>query len=426
MRTSLGVSAGTEVVCAALLTTTSGGDRASEYRVLVADETTTDLGALIASSINMMTTLSRPPVEPTGIAIAYRTKEQTDGIRSAMSTQRREVRLVPESAAVNTYLQQSGHISRYRTIAVADLGASGLTVTVLDPSDGAVLGCQRTELVSGGAIDQLLLRELQHHHAAADPSIREPRGNLVDRARNAKEHLSTHNAVTLDHVAGRPLQMTRGDFEWLIADQIRQAAGFTRAVCDRTSRQPELIVLIGGGANIPALRSGLSNQLGVRTVVIDEPEAVIAKGAALIADAPPSPTYPIVSLAPEAPKTFPKVAGMVAGALLAAALIVGYGVQALRAPSNSVSPAGTNNEQSFEVPTSTGVPPATLSETSSPGPTTPSPRSQLPGPSPGGEPVLPTAPTAGSSSEPPTLRPGPGLSDLPWPGLLPPTPPTGG
>ncbi len=462
MRTSLGVSAGTEVVCAALLTATAAGGHTTEYRVLSADEATTDLGDLVASSIELMTTqISREQVEPSGIAVAYRTKEQTDAIRSAASSQRRDIRLVPESAAAYAYLQQSGHIARYRTVAVADFGASGFTVTMLDPADGTVLECERTSLVSGIAIDHLVLNELVQHYEANQRSWRDSRGNLMTRARIAKEHLSTHNAVTLDHVAGRPLQMSRSDFEWLIGDQVHEAAEFARTVFAKTSRQPEMIALIGGGANIPAMRSGLQEQLGVRTVVIDEPEAVIAKGAALIADSPQHVPYPVISLAADEPTgTFTKVSAVLFGALLVVGLIIGYGVPALKGNTgNNISPAGSHNEQTVPTPPSTVPlpPPSSSSSTPAPPSGAPAPTATesdstteppgaadattrpVPAPVPTAQVARPAAPEpvptstvaatvpSGTSSEPPTLRPAPNLPSIPWPEWLPPpVPATGG
>ena len=56
MRTSLGISAGNEVVCSALVATGPAGEQSFDYRVVSADAAHSDLGDLVSSSIELMTT----------------------------------------------------------------------------------------------------------------------------------------------------------------------------------------------------------------------------------------------------------------------------------------------------------------------------------------------------------------------------------
>src|ERR1700751_2907422 len=96
MRTSLGISAGNEVVCSALVATAPNGAQDFDYRVVSADVAHSDLGDLVASSIELMTTqMPRDYLHPLGtravrpasahpesvaapgaIAVAYRDREQ--------------------------------------------------------------------------------------------------------------------------------------------------------------------------------------------------------------------------------------------------------------------------------------------------------------------------------------------------------------
>lgn len=469
MRTSLGISAGNEVVCSALVTTAANGARTFDYRVVSADAHS-DLGDLVASSIELMTTqlpashsheavfgtqlpatqtsgldvmADRPP---TGVAVAYRSKEQAHAIRLATGKQR-EPQLVPETTAALTFLRDTGLLDRYGTVAVVDLGASGCTVSVVGPADGTVLHTARSTAVSGRAIDDLLYRHLVDQHYARR-GTRPNRSVLVNRARTAKEHLSVTQAVTIDHIGGKPLKLTRADFESLTAGVWREMARFASMTFGLADRAPEAVVVIGGGANIPAVLETLRGELKLPVVTVPDPDAVIAKGAALLADTARS-TGPIGALAPDKPgNTLLKAFGTVAGAIVVVGLIVGYGVNAM-APSSDeeVSPAGTTS--SAQLPTTDTIAPTTA--TVVPGTTEEIPRpveepadagepsttladppvTGEPGtgeypwaneiPSTSGEPSTSTTPSTEPS--PPTLRPDPNLPHIPFPeGMNPGTP----
>ncbi|WP_063128203.1 Hsp70 family protein [Nocardia fusca] len=463
MRTSLGISAGNEVVCSALVTTAANGARTFDYRVVSADAHS-DLGDLVASSIELMTTqlpashsheavfgtqlpatqtsgldvmADRPP---TGVAVAYRSKEQAHAIRLATGKQH-EPQLVPETTAALTFLRDTGLLDRYGTVAVVDLGASGCTVSVADPADGAVLHTARSTTVGGRAIDDLLYRHLVDQHYARR-GTRPNRSVLVNRARTAKEHLSVTQAVTIDHIAGKPLKLTRADFESLTAGVWREMARFASMTFGLADRAPEAVVVIGGGANIPAVLETLRDELGLPVLTVPDPDAVIAKGAALLADTARS-SAPIGALAPDkSGNTLLKAFGTVAGAIVVVGLIVGYGVNTM-APSSDeeVSPAGTTSsaqlpttatiaptttsvvpgtteefpQQPVEEPADAGAPSTTLAEppvTGIPGTGEYPWTSEVPTTS--GEPSTSTTPPSTEPS-PPTLRPDPNLPHIPFP-----------
>ncbi|MGW5384794.1 Hsp70 family protein [Nocardia sp. NPDC003963] len=465
MRTSLGISAGNEVVCSALVTTAVNGARTFDYRVVSADAHS-DLGDLVASSIELMTTQlpashpheaifgSQIPAAktsgldviadrpPTGVAIAYRSQEQAHAIRLATG-KHRDPQLVPETTAALTFLRDTGLLDRYGTVAVVDLGASGCTVTVADPADGTVAHTARSTTVSGRAIDDLLYRHLVDQHYARR-GTRPNRSVLVNRARTAKEHLSVTQAVTIDHIAGRPLKLTRTDFESLTAGLMRELARFSSMTFGMADRAPEAVVVIGGGANIPAVLETLRTELDLPVLTVPDPDAVIAKGAALLADTARS-TAPIGALTPDkSGNTLLKAFGTVAGAIVVVGLIVGYGVNTM-APSSDeeVSPAGTTS--SAQLPTTTTIAPTTTSvvpstteevpqqpveEPADAGegaptyieppmtadPTTGEYPSTGEAPTTSGEPPSPTTSTTTSpESEPPTLRPDPNLPHIPFP-----------
>lgn len=444
MRTSLGISAGAEVVCSALVSTAPNGMQSFDYRVVSADAAHSDLGDLVASSIELMTTqlpTTQPPREiirpaggrfaggprgfepitghpPTSVAVAYRTKEQAQIIRSATGKQR-ELRLIPEGTAALTYLRHTGLLDRYETVAIVDLGASGLSVTVADRADGSLLRSDRTATVSGKAIDELIYHHLVDLHFARR-GTRPNRGMLTNRGRAAKEHLSIAPAVTIDHVAGRPLKLTRADFEELIADLLRDLARFVTAAFARAPRQPQAVAVIGGGANIPAVLDTLTAALDVPVFTVPDPEAVTAKGAALVADSAQPSVFPVGALGSDAPAgTVTKVFGTLAGAIVVVGLIVGYGVKTF-APTadDEVSPAGTTSSAS-QLPTATSVPSATAAATTPHG-RTPDSTGSAPATTEHGPQSTTGRPSGTQATTPtqPTLRPDPNLPPIPFPELF--------
>lgn len=434
MRTSLGISAGNEVVCSALVATAPNGAQDFDYRVVSADVAHSDLGDLVASSIELMTTqMPRDYLHPLGahavrpasahpesvaapgaIAVAYRDREQAVAIRSAIGRQRRDVQLIPESTAALTYLSHTGLLDRYETVALIDLGACGMTVTVADPADETVLHSERTNAISGNTVDELIYHHLLDCHFARR-GTRPNRTMLINRSRAAKEHLSIAPAVTIDHVAGQPLKLTRADFQELIADLLREAAVFAAAVFARAPKYPRAITVIGGGANMTAVVDGLAALFDVPVFSVPEPEAVTAKGAALVADSAQPSAFPVISLGSDAsPSTFAKVVGTLAGAVVVVGLVVGYGVREL-APSgdHDISPAGTSRTAEFTP--SASNPATTTAGQTQPGrhtaattaPPTSSPDFPQPTTTPADTPTITGVP----------LRPDPNLPQIPLPDL---------
>ncbi|MEU4646065.1 Hsp70 family protein [Nocardia fluminea] len=437
MRTSLGISAGNEVVCSALVATGPAGEQTFDYRVVSADEAHSDLGDLVSSSIELMTTqlpvsqaaMAGEPLgrysgsprraeparsRPTSVAVAYRNKEQAQAIRAA-TTRHRDLRLVTEGAAALAYLRHTGLLDRYPTIAVIDLGATGLTVTVADYTDNVVLHTERTPTLSGNAIDELIYHHLVDLHYARR-GTRPNRTTLTNRGRAAKEHLSLAPVVTIDHVAGQGLELTRPDFEELIGGLLRNIALFSSSVFSRAPKYPDAVAVIGGCANIPCVIDILDSRLDVPVFTVPDPEAVIAKGAALVADAAAPSGLPGGANTDAPSGTFAKVVGTLVGAVVVVGLVIGYGVQAVTPDAPDVTPAGTSStvRQSPSPPAPSPAPtPANRESTERTGATVAPPATEAPNtgaPSTGA-----TTPSAPTSATAPTLRPDPNLPQIPYP-----------
>ncbi|QKT12721.1 exopolyphosphatase [Rhodococcus sp. W8901] len=287
MRSSLGISAGAAGVCTALVATDDTGMQSMEYRTLSSDlGTHTDLGDLSLSAIGLMTVqVPDHKIEPDAIAVAYRTEGHAAAVRSAAKRQRRAIRLIPETAATLAYLRSTGLVAQYGSIAVVDLGASGLTVTVVDQASGSILCRDRTTTVSGDG--------------AAD----EPDADIASRV-----------------------------------------VEFVTGTCARSFRTPEAAVLVGGGGNITDVGAALDAGFDGVTIVVPEPEAATAKGAALLAGSNARQDFPVVAGSGGGRGT-----GAIVGALVVGGLMLGYGVKEVIPQSEeNYAPTGS---QVIETPT---------------------------------------------------------------------------
>ncbi|MGB2722056.1 MAG: Hsp70 family protein, partial [Rhodococcus sp. (in: high G+C Gram-positive bacteria)] len=326
---------------------------------------------LAAESIGVV--LSQPgdggPVQATGVA--YRDQQQFGEIQQAMASQRLyNYRLVPEARAALQYLEASGELGHFGTIALYDLGSSGLTISVIDRGTGQVLLAERTIDISGDDFDRLI-SDNQLAKQGVDIADNQELSEFTARCRVAKEQLSTSGAVCLPGDGGVIL-ISREAFESLVTVPIEYSARLVRDVIGRSPKHVDALFLIGGGARIPLVESILSAWIGLPVVTPANPESVAARGAALlatpVADAPRQPTpQPGVRQSPSGPASLTgapdwlspepvadkpadskrKVRGavLVAGGLVAVAalgLSLGYGgssTEPTSAPAETSTPA---------------------------------------------------------------------------------------
>ncbi|AJW40910.1 hypothetical protein CH306_04985 [Rhodococcus sp. 15-725-2-2b] len=352
---------------------------------------------LAAESIGVV--LSQPgdggPVQATGVA--YRDQQQFGEIQQAMASQRLyNYRLVPEARAALQYLEASGELGHFGTIALYDLGSSGLTISVIDRGTGQVLLAERTIDISGDDFDRLI-SDNQLAKQGVDIADNQELSEFTARCRVAKEQLSTSGAVCLPGDGGVIL-ISRESFESLVTVPIEYSARLVRDVISRSPKHVDALFLIGGGARIPLVESILTAWIGLPVVTPANPESVAARGAALlatpVADAPRRPgPQPGVRQSPSDPASLTgapdwlspepgadkpadskrKVRGavLVAGGLVAVAalgLSLGYGgssTEPTSAPTETTAPATAE-------PTTprTTVPPTTAAPTTTVPPTT--------------------------------------------------------
>lgn len=290
MTVLLGVSMGAHAVRMALprnaapVTASMSSSRVLEapqqlfFRNQVIDTVDDDVEFLAAESISALAAESEP-LMATGVA--YRDAHQADTLHRALEHQHlQNYHLVHEVEAVVEYLIASGEAAGHSTVALYDLGSSGLNVSVVDLTDRRVITTRRSTEFSGDLFDAILRdNQLQRLGKASDASDIDL---FTRRCRVAKERLSGNDAVCLPDESGMIL-LSRDSYETLIADEVDRSIEFAREVLISANVPIDAIVLIGGGSRIPLVHDRVGPSLDLPALTPVEPESVAARGAALSA-----------------------------------------------------------------------------------------------------------------------------------------------
>ncbi len=224
---------------------------------------------------------SAPDIAAT--AIAYRSEQHGRMLRSALARrQLTNYEMVPEVAAAREFLRATGELQGYRTVALYDLGASGLTVSVLDVATGQVGHSERTSDISGDYLDSLIREQQIASGRIEHPPTAEGLAALDGMCRQAKEQLSSTTAVAVPSEHGLVL-LSQENFEALIMLAVESSARMTRDVIMRSEQAVQAVFVIGGCARIPLVARILERWMGMPVLVPTDPETVIVRGAALLA-----------------------------------------------------------------------------------------------------------------------------------------------
>jgi molecular chaperone DnaK len=201
----------------------------------------------------------------------------------------------PQAAAVS-------YSSRVRidvgsTLAVYDLGGGHFeTAVVRKTGEGtfAILGVpEEIKRLGGAAFDDAVLG----HVLAAVPALSEPDAEATARLRRsfalcqrectqAKEALSAEVEVMIPVLAPQvqsQICLSRAEFEDLIRPQVEhtvEALRCTLRSADVAPADVDVVLLVGGSSRVPLVAQLVSAALGRPVVVDDDPQAVIALGAA--------------------------------------------------------------------------------------------------------------------------------------------------
>lgn len=215
--------------------------------------------------------------------ITFRSEPQARAIRAAMARrQLTNYQLVPEAVAAVHFAYATSDMREVSTLAVYDLGSSGLTVSVVNARTSDVYQCERISDISGDYLDSLIREQQIASGRIAHPADPAGLAALDGLCRAAKEQLSNSNAVALPSEQGLVL-LTQENFEALMMLAIESSARMARDVIIRAQHPVQAILVVGGGARIPLIARVLERTIGVPVIVPAEPEAALARGAALLA-----------------------------------------------------------------------------------------------------------------------------------------------
>ncbi len=205
---------------------------------------------------------------------------------------------VSEPRAAAAHYSRSHAMQPGARIAVFDFGGGTLDVAVLTVADDKtfrVVAARGDNGLGGKNLDALVQRWVEERLADRDPDLMtylgrdapvDVRQALGDSIRRAKELLSEAPSatITVPTPAGRQtLQITRDEFDELIARTVDQALSLTRAtLLDAGITDPgqlSALYLTGGSSRIPLIQRRLTEIGPVAT--LDDPKTVVAQGALL-------------------------------------------------------------------------------------------------------------------------------------------------
>ncbi len=199
--------------------------------------------------------------------------------------------LIPDATAALAALSAAPGFPTDGVVAVCDFGAGGTSVTLTNAgSNLQQIGASvRYTDFSGDAIDQLIANHLRA--TAPDPSdlANTGRSGSLNRqlgeSRRAKEELSAAPVATIAMGSGGDIQLSRNEFEQLIAQPLDRFVGTVEEILQRNGiprANLAAVASVGGGASIPLVATRLSERLQVPVLTTAQPAFCAAIGASLL------------------------------------------------------------------------------------------------------------------------------------------------
>ncbi|OCB50765.1 molecular chaperone [Mycobacterium malmoense] len=236
---------------------------------------------------------------PESVAVTYPAhwaSPVVDAVGTALSSvaewshRARPLLLVPDAAATLLAVRTNPGIPPRGTVAVCDFGGTGTSITFMraDGDYQALAPTVRLHDFSGDLIDQALLSAVisgMPSTAGFDPAGTVAIGSLSrlrTACRAAKEELSSSMATTLSDGLTGEVRVTRGELDEAIRTPLdRFVAVLENALARNGIHDLATVVAAGGGANIPAIATTLSQYFRVPVVTTARPELTAASGAAV-------------------------------------------------------------------------------------------------------------------------------------------------
>jgi molecular chaperone DnaK len=232
-----------------------------------------------------------PPAIPLGNAVitvpAYFNDAQKQATRTAgVLADINVLRLIHEPTAA--CLAQRTRSSQNETILIADLGAGTFDLSIIEVEQSVfeVLEIEGDNALGSADLDDVLyshfLEFVKVETGQDIASYRQAGTRLRQACEELKIELSSRSAWTIElpqflNGSAIELTLTRDELERLAAPWIERI----RATCKKINRKPSRILLIGGGAIMPAVRRGIREVFGQEPSSDLDPLTAVARGAIL-------------------------------------------------------------------------------------------------------------------------------------------------
>ncbi|GAA2050974.1 Hsp70 family protein [Williamsia deligens] len=275
--TTLGLSAGSGMIHCALVTVDDHQRLVVDSRVIDVDHTDRlDGPGRVNSGIDLM--LDR--AAETGLSVtAIGVAARGGAITSRGSGRRRQVHVVDDPEAIGLALAHTGAVAAHPRVVVVDSGDSGTSVFTLRTDDGVISTVERTTELSGAGIDEVLAGRAA---GSMTDLGRRRRAELLSACRTAKEELGAAQSATVT-VAGHDFSITAAMLDEIVAGGAAVVGEAVERVRRRDATDPGPVVLVGGLAAMPAVRTAIERSTGDAPLVPETPELLSAIGAALAA-----------------------------------------------------------------------------------------------------------------------------------------------
>ena len=205
------------------------------------------------------------------------------------------ISLMSEAKAAVFYYTAANDLRPGEKIAVFDFGGGTLDIAVLTAAaDGSfqVIAHEGNNALGGRSFDAQIKQWLFYQLENSDPDLLDyirdeatssERIALDAQIQNVKELLTDNAAATIAiHCGGGQayVQLTRGEFNSIIAPQLQEATSLARNVLQNAGvyapSDLKALYLTGGSSRVPAVQETLKNLGPVR---IDNPKTVVSLGA---------------------------------------------------------------------------------------------------------------------------------------------------
>jgi molecular chaperone DnaK (HSP70) len=201
------------------------------------------------------------PDAPHSLGVAFPDPDYSAALKTALVEEYvSEVHIISEIAGTIEKLRSDPGF-KYRTVALYDLGATGLEMTVADIDSGTVYATTRSSELSGSSIDWAVREHLLTLDILAVPRNHEEEASLLEFSKEIKEALSTHEATQTSD--GQFRLMDRRMFDLQIIRPAERSAIALRDLAEMSEIPPEVVVAIGGGSRIPLVQDVLRRYLHI-------------------------------------------------------------------------------------------------------------------------------------------------------------------